>query len=268
MAQGSSLSPSDLTTVFSSSSTSFSSNCEDRVATPNINLCEISDATFNHTNNNDQRKSPVTVMRESEGNFILNEIPLPTNDINLFNIHDYAFFVQPTLLPQWWAMKLRQRPLKAMHTLSNSSKLWAKVRAVTYMTTLGHRTGSWYSDDRTEQSPDQTSPSSSSSSLDNEEKLNIKTVELNDMENYQTKPDLAIPLRRSFSSIDCVKHDEIQSQSSRLSRSRSTTLINSSDHLTESSPIQLSSSSSLPSPPPSQSPPPSRVYRFLHCIIL
>lgn len=239
------------------SSSSFSSDYEDRVATSNINLFDTFNTTSNNNNNHHQRKSPVTVMRENEGNLILNEIPLTTNDIDLFNVHDYAFFVQPTLLPQWWSLKLRQRPLKSTNALNSSSKLWAKVRAITYMTTLGHRTGSWYSDDRTEVSPDDTASLS-----DNEEKTDIKSIELNDMENYQSKSDLGIPLRRSFSSIDYVKHNETYSPT--LSRSRSATLVNSSDHLADSSPIHLP-----PLPPPSSpSPPPSRVYRFLHCIIL
>jgi hypothetical protein len=256
--------------VFSSSS--FSSDCEDRVATSNINLFDTFNTTSNNNNNhnnNYQRESPITVMRENEGNLILNEIQLATNDINLFNVHDYAIFIQPTLLPQWWSLKLRQRPLKSTNTLNSSSKLWAKVRAITYMTTLGHRTGSWYSDDRTEVSPDDTASLS-----DNEEKTDMKTIELNDMENYQSKSDLGIPLRRSFSSIDYVKHNETYSPT--LSRSRSATLINSSDHLADSSPIQLpppppsspSSSSSLLSSSPSPPPSPSRVYRFLHCTVL
>ncbi|CAF4799445.1 unnamed protein product, partial [Rotaria magnacalcarata] len=60
-------------------------------------------------------------------------------------------FVQPALLPQWWFNKLQQRSIKTIN--NSSSRLWAKVRAVTYMTSLGHRTGSWYSDDQTEKSP-------------------------------------------------------------------------------------------------------------------
>jgi len=247
--------------VFSSSS-SFTSNCEDRVATSNINSCDTCNSTSSNNNNNSQTESLVTVMRENDRNIILNEIQLSTNDINLFNIHDYAIFVQQTLLPQWWFIKLRLQPIKTTNTSNNSSKLWAKVRAVTYMTTLGHRTGSWYSDDETEKSQiDALSLS------DNDEKPNPKNIELTDLEDYNKKSDLGMPLRRSFSSIDYVKHNEIYSPT--LSRSRSTTLINSSDHLTDSPPIDLSlPSPSLPPPPPPPPQSPSRVYRFLHCIIL
>jgi len=259
LAQGSSTSSSDLTRVFSSFS-SFSTNREDRIATSNINSCDTLNTTSNNNNNN-QTKSPITVMRENERNLILNEIELPTNDINLFNIHDYAIFIQPTLLPQWWFIKLRQRPTKTKNTLNNSSGLWAKVRAVAFMTTLGnHRTGSWYSDDQTEESQ-----IDAASLSDDDENIHLKNIELNDAEIYNKKFSAVIPLRRSFSSIDYVKHDDIYS--STLARSCSTTFISSSDHLTDTSPIELSPP--LPQPPPP--PPPqssSRVYRFLHCIIL
>ncbi len=251
LAEGWSTSSSPITSV-SSSSSSFLSNCEDRVATSNINPCDTS-----NNNNNNQTESPVTVMRENDRNIILNEIQLSTNDINLFNIHDYAIFVQQTLLPQWWFIKLRLQPIKTTNTSNNSSKLWAKVRAVAYMTTLGHRTGSWYSDDQTEKSQ-----IDSLSLSDNDENPNPKNIELTDLEDYNKKSDLGMPLRRSFSSIDYVKRNEIYSTT--LSRSRSTTLINSSDHLTDSPHIDLS----LPSPPSPPPQSPSRVYRFLHCIIL
>jgi hypothetical protein len=255
LAQGWSTSSSLLTSVFFSSS-SFSSNCEGWVATSNINEGD----TFNSATNKNQTKSPVTVMRENNPHLILNEIQLSTNDMNSFNIHDYAIFVQPTLIPEWWFVKLRQRPIKTTNTSNNSSILWAKVRAVTYMTTLGHRTGSWYSDDQTEISQlDDTSSLS-----DNDEKTNLKTLELNDLEDYNKKSNLSMPLRRSFSASDYVKHNEIYS--STLSRSRSTTLMNSSGHLVDSPRIELS-----PPPTPTLSPlpqSPSRVYRFLHCIIL
>jgi hypothetical protein len=250
LAQGGFASPSPSSGVFSSSSSSsFSSDWEDRVATSN--LCD----TFN-TN------QPVTVMRDNEPNLILNEIPLSSNDINLFNIHDYAIFIQPNLLPQWWFIKLRQRPIKIINTINNSSKLWAKVRAVTYMTTLGHRTGSWYSDDQTEIS---VLDDTSSLSDDGNEKINM---ELNDLEDYNKNSNLALPLRRSFSSIDCIKHTEIYTPT--LSRSRSATVINSFDHLLDSPPIELSPPPPLllPSPSPTLPQSPSRVYRFLHCILL
>jgi hypothetical protein len=246
----------------SSPSLTFLSHCEDPIASSNLNLCD----TYDNHHNNNQTKSPVTVMRENESNLILNEIPLATNDINPFNIHDYAIFVQPNLLPQWWFIKLRQRPIKIINTLHNSSKLWAKVRAVAYMTTLGHRTGSWYSDDQTENSQmDDTSSLS-----DSGEKLDLSKIEFHDIDIYNKKSDLAVPLRRSFSSIDYTKHMERYLPV--LSRSRSTTIMNLSDHLSDSSPINL-----LPPPPPPLplTPPPSpvpqsssRVYRFLHCIVL
>jgi hypothetical protein len=235
--------------VFPSSSSPFSLNCEGRVAPTN-------------TNNINQTKSPVTVMSKIHSDLtndlILNEIQLSSDDINLFNIHDYAIFIQPAVLPQWWFSKLRQRPMKTTNLAHSSSMLWAKVRAITYMTTLGHRTGSWYSDDQTEKSP---FDDSSSSLSDNDDKPNLTNFEVDDSQAY-LKNDLAVPLRRSFSSCAYVKHE---SYPSGLARSRSTTLINSSDHLSDSSPVELSSppasSLSLPKSP-------SRVYRFLHCIIL
>ena len=98
---------------------------------------------------------------------ILNEIKLSSDNLDLFNIHDYAIFVQPDLIPEWWFNKLRPRPIKSTH---NSSKLWAKVRAITYLTARYHRQGSWYSDDPTEKSPiDDVSLS------DNDEQVNEKT---------------------------------------------------------------------------------------------
>ncbi|CAF4136726.1 unnamed protein product [Rotaria sp. Silwood2] len=206
---------------------------------------------YNNNNNNNnytnsQAKSPVTVTRKIDANmasdFILNEVKLPSNGINLNNIHDYAMFVQPKLLPQWWFAKLRQRPLKP---ITNSSILWAKVRAVTYMTSLLHRTGSWYSDDQTEKSP--IDDISSSSDID--DKNNRINIELNDLQDYK-KNDLDVPLRRSFSSIAYVTHNEIPSTT--LTRSRSTTLINSSNYLLDSPPTELSP----PPPPPPPSPPP------------
>jgi hypothetical protein len=240
--------------VFSSSSY-LSSNCDDRVATSNLYPCET--LTNTTTNNNNPTKSPVTVIRKID--LILNEIQLLSDDINLFNIHDYAIFIQPALLPQWWFNKLRQRCVKSIHS---SSVLWAKVRAVTYMTTLGHRTGSWYSDDQTEISPfdDNTSLLS-----ENEEKNNEKNIQFSDIQDYRST-DLAVPLRRSYSSIDYVKRNAVYTPT--LSRSHSTTLINTSDHISDSPPIELSPP--LPPPPPLQLVPqsPSRVYRFLHCIIL
>jgi hypothetical protein len=211
-------------------------------------------------------------MRENESNLILNEIPLSSNDINLYNIHDYAIFIQSNVLPQWWFTKLQQRPIKVINTLNSSSKLWAKVRAVAYMTTLGHRTGSWYSDDQTENSPMEDTSSSSSSLSDSNEKIDRSKIEFHDVDTHMKKSELAIPLRRSFSSVDYTKHMETHSPA--LSRSRSTTVMNSSDHLSDSLPIDLP----LPPPPP---PPPTpaispqplpqssfRVYRFLHCIVL
>ena len=245
--QGWSTSPSLLPSVFSSSSY-FSSNCEDGIATSNIYPCEI--LTTNNNKNNNPTKSPVTVTRKTD--LILNEITLLSDDINLFNIHDYAIFIQPRLVPQWWFSKLRQRSVKTIH---NSSILWAKVRAVTYMTTLAHRTGSWYSDDQTEKSPfdddDETSL------------LSENKFQLNDVQDYNQKADLVIPLRRSFSSIDYVKRNAVFTPT--LSRSHSTTVINTSDHISDSPPVELSPP---PLPPPQLPQPPSRVYRFLHCIIL
>lgn len=202
-------------------------------------------------------------MRENESKLILNEIALSSNDINLYNIHDYAIFVQSNLLPQWWFIKLRQRPIKVINTLNNSSKLWAKVRAVTYMTTLGHRTGSWYSDDQTENSPMEDTSSLS----DSDENIDVSKIEFHDVDTHMQKTELAVPLRRSFSSVDYTRHMETHSPT--LSRSRSTTVMNSSDHLSDPSSIDL------PVPPPTPATPPEplpqssfRVYRFLHCIVL
>jgi L-rhamnose mutarotase len=262
LAQGRSTFPSSLTSVFPSFS-SFSSNCEDRVATSNLYPCETlitsSNNNLNHTN------SPVTVTREKDNDqtssLILNEIQLSSNDLNQFNIHDYAIFVQPSLLPDSWGIKHQQSSMKLTTNNNTCNILWAKVRAVTYMTTLAHRSGSWYSDDPTE-----TSPMDDVSSLsDNDEKDILPNIELNDLQDYN-KPKHSIPLRRSLSSIDYVKHDEIYSPT--LSRSHSTTLINSTDHLSNSLPIQLTPPSPPPPPPPPLPRSSSRVYRFLHCIIL
>ena len=257
-------------TCASSSSTTYFSHCEDRVASSNLNLCD----TSNNNNNNNPTKSPVTVIRENESNLILNEIPLSSNDIILYNVHDYAIFIQSNLLPQWWFIKIRERPpVKNINTFNNSSKLWAKVRAVTYMTTLGHRTGSWYSDDQTEYSP--MDDDNASSLSDSDEKADLSKIEFHDVNTYIPKSELAVPLRRSFSSVDYTKRASTHSPA--LSRSRSATVINSSDRLSDPSPIDLSTSLSPPPPPPPPSPATSsqplsqssfRVYRFLHCIIL
>lgn len=257
MVEGGSSFSSSLTSVFpttTTSSSSSSSNYKDLVAISNINLCDISN------NNNNITKSPVTVKRETKSNLILNEIQLSSDDINLFNVHDYAIFIQSNLLPEWWAVKIQQRPIKTTNTLNSSNILWAKVRAVTYMTTLGHRTGSWYSDDRTEISPMDDVASLS----DMDEKNDQSKIDFDNLETYSNKSDLAVSLRRSFSSIDCIKHTETYSPA--LSRSRSTTLINSSEHISDSSPMNLPQPQPLPPKPLPQSP--SRVYRFLHCILL
>ena len=248
LAQGWSTSPSSLPNSVFPSSSPFSANCEDRVATTN-------------NNNINQSTSPISVVSKNDSNLttdlILNEIPLSSDDINLFNVHDYAIFIQPSVLPQWWFNELRQRPVKTTNITHNSNVLWAKVRAVTYMTTLAHRTGSWYSDDQTEKSPFDDDTSSIS---DTDENPNLRNFEFYNSQAY-IKSDLAVPLRRSFSSSDYVKHMEVYP--SGLSRSRSTTLINSSDQLSDISPVELPPPSS-PSLPQSS----SRVYRFLHCIIL
>ena len=205
-------------------------------------------------------------MREDESNMILNEIPLSSDDIEQFNVHDYALFIQENLLPQWWFDKLRQRSMKNNNSLHNSTKLWAKVRAVTYMTTLAHRTGSWYSDDQTEISPTDEA-SSSASEID--EGDNLQKIEFYDVDTSYVQPEPMVPLRRSYSSIDSIKYKEKYSPG--LPRSHSTTLLNSSDLLTEIVPSNLPilTPPLPPSPRPSPvQPSPSRVYRFLHCILL
>ncbi|CAF3535670.1 unnamed protein product [Rotaria socialis] len=259
--------------TFSSSLNTNFYSCETAAITSNHNNDNNNNNNNNNNNHNNdtsnQAKLHVTAVRKRDLNtasdLILNGVQLLSNDIDFYNIHDYAMFVQPALLPQWWFNKLQQRSIK---TINNSSKLWAKVRAVTYMTSLGHRTGSWYSDDQTEKSPiDDISLSD-----DNDDKNNKTNIQLNDLHDYH-KTDIVIPLRRSFSSNAYVQHNEMYSTT--LARSCSTTLINSSDHLSDSSPIESSSApppslSSLPSPPtlPSSTSPSrssSRVYRFLHC---
>lgn len=203
-------------------------------------------------------------MREIGSNLILNEISLCSDDIEHFNVHDYAIFVQENLLPQWWFDTLRQRPIKLNNTLHNSAKLWAKVRAVTYLTTLAHRTGSWYSDDQTEKSPNDEASSLSES----EEQIDPPKIEFYDVDSHYITSEPTVPLRRSYSSIDNRKYYENPSLG--LSRSRSAALIHSLDHITDISPSNLPTPKP-PTPPPS--PPPvrpssSRVYRFLHCILL
>lgn len=206
--------------------------------------------------------------RESENStsdLLLNDVLQLSTDPQHFNVHDNALFIQPTLLPQWWFEQLRQRDVKPVQPVNSSSGLWAKVRAVTYMTTLAHRTGSWYSDDRTETSLNANDADREAEEEEEEEIDPLAHLQLSDIQ-VSEKSDLAVPLRRSYSSIDYVKHED--DYSSRLSRSRSTTLINSKELTSSSSPVDLP----VPSTPPvSPSPPPttsSRVYRFLHCTIL
>lgn len=234
----------------------FSSNCKGRVAPTNLNPSDPS-------NHNNRTKSSVTVTREIESKLIVNEIPLCSDEIEHFNVHDYAFFVQENLLLQWWFNTLRQRPMKLNNTLHSSTKLWAKVRAVTYLTTLAHRTGSWYSDDRTERSPNDESSSLSES----EEQIDPPKIEFYDVNSPYITSEPTVPLRRSYSSIDNSKYHE--QPSLRLPRSLSTVLIHSPDHTMDISP----SNPPIPKPSPPPTPPPirpssSRVYRFLHCILL
>jgi hypothetical protein len=217
----------------------------------------------NPNHNSHPSKSPVTVMRKQETNstteFIVNETVLSSTDPSQFNVHDYAIFVQPAILPHFWFTQLKQRLVKANHVSSSSSVLWAKVRAVTYMTTLAHRTGSWYSDDRTEKSPDDNDDISSMS--DHDEQQTTSMVNLVSSQAFdETDPPMGI--RRSLSSIDYVKHDE--NYSSSISRSHSATQINTTDLPANSHSISLSSSTATSS----QATTTSRVYRFLHCIIL
>ena len=268
------------TTSGFSSSSSFSSNCEDRVATANLNSCETSiSAADNHTPN--PTNSPVTVTRKeaehSTSDLILNDVLQLSTDPNHYNVHDNALFNQPTLLPQWWFAQLRHREVKPVSPGNSSSILWAKVRAVTYMTTLAHRAGSWYSDDRTEKSlgengddEDNDVTEAPPSEGEGEEKDPLGTLDLIDIQLDQ-KSDLSVPLRRSLSSIEYVKHKD--DYSSRLSRSRSTTLISSRElcmnSLPVDPPVPPASPSTAPAPAPSSPPTSSsRVYRFLHCIIL
>ncbi|CAF1616835.1 unnamed protein product [Adineta ricciae] len=258
LVQGSSASPSSLPDSVSLSPLPFSTNTENRIS------------LTNHTDNMiNQPKSLVTVTRDAQTkmrtDLIVNETHLSSDNTDSFNVHDYALFIQPSVLPQWWLEKLQQRPPKSPNTMNNSSKLWTKVRAITFMTTLAHRTGSWYSDDRTEISPMDEELSLS----DNDENVNTPNFDFNDIQ-LDTKPDLAIPLRRSFSSIDCVKHPE--RYTSTISRSRSTTLISTPELTPTESPFMEPSTAAPPplsspsssAPPPSMSPS-SRVYRFLHC---
>ena len=210
--------------------------------------------------------------RESENStsdLLLNDVLQLSTDPQYFNVHDNALFIQPTLLPQWWFEQLRQRDVKPVQVVNSSSGLWAKVRAVTYMTTLAHRTGSWYSDDRTEKSlnANDADRDDEEAAISEEEIDPLGHLQLSDIQ-VSEKSELAVPLRRSYSSIDYVKHDD--DYSSRFSRSRSTTLINTRELSSNSSPVDSPFS---PAPPvsPSPSPPPrssSRVYRFLHCTIL
>lgn len=264
--QGWSTSPSYLNSVLPAFP-SFPSNCEERFATTNLNSCESSLILSDTDANLNPSKSPVTVMRKNTDNqttqLILNDIILSSTDTKSFNVHDYAIFVQPVVLPQWWFNEIRQRSTKITANTTSSSALWAKVRAVTYMTTLAHRTGSWYSDDQTGKSSEEKEENSSTSDVD--EKDPLANVEL-DQTKTCDETDLPIPLRRSFSSIGYVTREE--NYSSPLPRSHSTTRIDTNDLSFEPSSIVLPPSSPtppLPSPQPSTS---SRVYRFLHCIIL
>ena len=248
---------------------------EDRAANANLHPCEplirspATDADTNHA------KSPVTVMRtddpSSTFDLILNDEQLSSVGLKQFNVHDYAIFVQPALVPQWWFIELRQRPVKTSPTAASVSMLWAKVRAVTYMTTLAHRAGSWYSDDRTERSTLEDDDEQALSISDPDERNAMPEFEPFDAYAYR-ESESAMPLRRSLSSIAYVKHEA--PHPSVMCRSRSTTLIDSSDHVTDPLPIEIPSPAvPLPSPPPSlssqpTSTPSSRVYRFLHCNIL
>lgn len=247
------------------SSSSYFSNCKDSFASTNTNFSDVS-------NNTKASRSSVTLSEENVVDLILNDIVLTSTDPNHFNVHDYGLFMQSTVLPDWWSTTIKQRPVKTPSSANHSSSLWAKVRAVTYMATLAHRAGSWYSDDRTEISPNDDQDDISSIS-DNEGQDKIGNIQLSDIR-LAEKVDLSIPLRRSFSSIDYVKHDD--DYASRLSRSRSTTIMNTPDH-PPSTPSATNETSILPPPPSSASSSPSvitttqstsRVYRFLHCIIL
>jgi len=243
------------------SSLAVASNCDDQTALSNLSTC---DDLINSLpkNSDNQNESLVTVARENSSNIILNETPLLTNDFNLFNIHDYAIFVQSNILQPTWLSQFQPRPVKSPH---NSNKLWAKVRAVTYLTRLVHRPGSWYSDDQTEISPaddDRSLP-------DTDEGNNLPTIEFDYSNEHSRRNDLAIPLRRSFSSINYRKNIEIPSPT--LPRSRSTTLINTPENLLDSplSDLPSPSSTTTTTPTPtSTSQTSSRVYRFLHCILL
>ncbi|UJR28749.1 hypothetical protein I4U23_009976 [Adineta vaga] len=257
LVQGSSTSPSSLPNSVFPSSLPFSTNTENQILSTNL-----TDYPINQT------KSLVTVMRDKKTDLILNEMQLPSDDMNHFNVHDYALFIQPTVLPESWFEKLQQQPSKSPTSMNNSSKLWTKVRAITYMTTLAHRTGSWYSDDRTEVSPMEEQLSLS----DYDENLNATSFQLNDIQT-DFKTDLAVPLRRSYSSIAYVNHPDRYNPV--ISRSRSTTLISTPEQSPTDSPlIESTSKFSIPVPPVPPPPPqpslssPSRVYRFLHCIIL
>ena len=258
----------------SPSSSSFSPPDEDRAATANLHPCETLIRSPSNQTDTNHAKSPVTVPRtddpSSPFDVILNDEQLSSVTIKQFHVHDYAIFVQPALVPQWWFIELRQRPVKTSPTAASISMLWAKVRAVTYMTTLAHRAGSWYSDDRTERSTLEDDDEQASSTSDPDERSAMPSFESFDTPAYR-ESESAMPLRRSFSSIDYVKHDELYP--SVMPRSRSTTLIDSSDHVTDPLPNELPPPAvPLPSPPslplPPTPAPTSRVYRFLHCNIL
>lgn len=261
--QGSSASPASVPDRVSPPPSFFSTNPENQPSPTNDE-----DNTVNPL------KSPVTALRETDPNakteLIVNETPIPADELELFNVHDYALFVQPALVPQWWFEKLHQRASKSSTNSNTTSKLWTKVRAVAFMTTLGHRTGSWYSDDRTEQSP--SNDQSSVSDVDDDDEPSTRLpFDLNEIE-PEIKSDLPPLLRRSFSSINYINHPE--NYASTLSRSRSTTLISSSDYSPDSPSIEPKLPTFEPSSPPApaaqqqQIVSSSRVYRFLHCIIL
>ncbi|CAF1259406.1 unnamed protein product, partial [Didymodactylos carnosus] len=137
-----------------------------------------------------------------------NDIHINVN--NTYNVHDFAYFVQPYILPSW-SLTLKTKPSQKQH-LSNSNVLWAKVRAITYLTGRKHRHGSWYSEDPTEitemdvddkmEEDEMVFPHSRTSTI---------TVTQFDSTNYKT--DIPVPFRRSYSSNVFVKgHDNISEQ--------------------------------------------------------
>ena len=85
-----------------------------------------------------------------------------------------------------------------------------------------------------------------SSISDSEGNDRLGNIQLTDIR-LAEKIDLSIPLRRSFSSIDYVKHDD--DYASRISRSRSTTLMNTPDHPSHPSPSDVAPTALPPSPP-------------------